>query len=815
MADEDYLHVDKRDKKLIGSGSAMKKLFWFLDINYESREGKPEVWLWGIDNQDNRVLIIDRDFLAYFYLVVKEGYNPQKVIDALNSKRAAEFPSVVKLELGQRRYFGKSADVVKVYCREPDVVAKYAKAMVKTEGVKESLEDDVRFSVHYTIDNNVSPCGWHEVEVEEAKNDLGLQVDKLYVAKSRPKSVDRVEVPKLRVLGFSTIAYSSKGAPKADKNPVVVVSVSTSGGVEKQFVAGDSDDRSVLEAFVRYVRDFDPDVIAGYGINRQDWPYLTARAKKLGVKLLVDRAGTVPHTSVYGHVSVTGRANVDFFDFSDELQEVKVKTLENVTDFLGVAKSEKRTMIEEIEFPSYWEDAKKRPTLLQFSSENSQLVIGVAEEMLDFAMQLSSLVGLPLDHVGTAAVGFRIESFLMREAFKIGELVPKRVERPYIPYVGAVVLAPKPGLHESIAVLDLKSMYPNIMIAYNVSPDTYVAPSEPKPKGGVNVAPEVKHRFRKEPAGFYKEVLSSLIASRDQIRPRLKKLDPKSAEYKVLDARQKAVKVITNAAYGYAGWIGARWYVKPVAEAATAWGRYIILGTVDSAKKVGLEVVYSDTDSVFVNDDKEKINKLSEKIAKEIGLEIKPDTVYKRILFTEAKKKYAGLLPDGRLDIVGLEVVRGDWAACAKNVQERVLEIILKKKAVDEAAEYVRQYVGELRRKKVPYRDLIIWKTLTKSVEEYAVKAPHVEAARLLLKEGWELSMGDKVGYVITVGSGKLYEKAKPYFLTSYDKVDVEYYVTNQVVPAASRILALFNVSEERLLPSKEAKLLTDFSPKD
>jgi DNA polymerase I len=218
---------------------------------------------------------------------------------------------------------------------------------------------------------------------------------------------------------------------------------------------------------------------------------------------------------------------------------------------------------------------------------------------------------------------------------------------------------------------------------------------------------------------------------------------------------------------------------------------------------------------VFVNDDKEKINKLSEKIGKEIGLEIKPDTVYRRVLFTEAKKKYAGLLADGRLDIVGLEVVRGDWAACAKNVQERVLEIILKKKAPDEAAEYVRQYIGELRRKKVPYRDLIIWKALTKSVEEYAVRAPHVEAARLLLKEGWELSMGDKVGYVITVGSGKLYEKAKPYFLTSYDKVDVEYYVMNQVVPAASRILTLFNVSEERLLPSKETKLLTDFSPKD
>ena len=119
-------------------------------------------------------------------------------------------------------------------------------------------------------------------------------------------------------------------------------------------------------------------------------------------------------------------------------------------------------------------------------------------------------------------------------------------------------------------------MYPNIMIAYNVSPDTYVPPEEPDPPCGVYVAPEVKHRFRKEPSGFYREVLSRLIKARDEIRVKLKTLKPESPAYRVFDARQKAVKVITNATYGYAGWIGARWYIKPVAEAATAWGRYTI-----------------------------------------------------------------------------------------------------------------------------------------------------------------------------------------------------------------------------------------------
>jgi len=786
----------------------LKVSFWLLDVNYEVREHKPEMWIWGIDNHGKRVLILDRNFPAYFYAVVKEGANPQAVLEKIYSRKT-EFPFIIRLEPVKKKFFGKHVDAVKVVCQDPSLVPKYAKALSKIEDVKQCLEDDIRYSMRYMIDNEMSPCGWHEVEVEPTENQQGVQVDDVYLAKTFPRSIEKTEVPQLRILGFSMISYSPKGAPRPEKNPVVIISVATNTGEEKQFVAEDFDDKPVLEAFVEYVRDFDPDVIVGYGTNRQDWPYLVKRSKKLGINLFVDRANTKPHTSVYGHVSITGRANIDFFDFAEDLTEVKVKTLENVADFLGVMPLEKRTLIEDVDYAAYWDDPEKRLTLLEFSKENTRCVMGITSAMLDEAMQLASLVGLPLDHVGTAAIGFRVEWFLIREAYKIGELVPKRVERPYFPYAGAVVLAPKPGLHENIAVLDFKAMYPNIMITYNVSPDTYVSPSEPEPPSGVNIAPEVKHRFRKEPPGFYKEVLSRLIAVRDEIRPKLKKLDPRSAEYRILDARQKAIKVITNASYGYTGWIGARWYIKPVAEAATAWGRHIIMKTVELAKKVGLDVVYGDTDSIFIKHDPEKIEKVCNEISKMLGLEVKPDKLYVRVLFTEAKKRYCGLLEDGRLDIVGLEVVRGDWAAVAKHLQEKVLEIILKKKSPEEAAKFVQKSIEDLRARRLPFKDLIIWKTLTKRVEDYAVRAPHVMAAKALLKEGWDLSMGDKIGYVIVAGPGKLYEKAKPHVFASYDEIDIEYYVSKQVLPVASRILSMFGITEDQLLPIKTSKTTT------
>jgi DNA polymerase I len=794
----------------------LKKTFWLLDVNYELRGDKPELWMWGIDDMGKRVLIIDKGFHDYFYIVLKEGASPKVIVKQIQK---TEFSHIMKMEPIEKKYFGKPVKAIKVYCQNPEAMQKYAKALQKMEGVKECLEDDLRYSMRYLIDNGVFPCGWHEIEteVQESKEKVKAQVDAVYEAKTVPKHIPDQNQPKLRILGLSIVCYSPKGTAKPDKNSVVVISIATNEGEKKQLITENDGDKAIITSFVEFVRKFDPDLIVGFGSNSHDWQYLITRAKKHGINLAVDRTDTAPHTSVYGHVSITGRANIDWYDYADELPEVKLKTLENIADYLDMVKLEKRTIIDEADIPAYWENKQKHAALLKYSEENTASIMSITDAMLDFAVQLSSLVGLPLDHVGTAAVGFRTEWYLTREAYKINELIPKRQERPYIPYAGGMVIAPKPGMHEDIAVLDFKSMYPNIMITYNISPDTYVSVDEPEPKNGVYTAPEVKHRFRKEPSGFYKTVLTHLIQARDEIRSKLKKLNPKSPEYRALDARQKAVKVITNAAYGYTGWIGARWYIKPVAEAAAAWGRETIQKTIKLAEKLGLQVIYGDTDSVFVMNEPAKIEKLSQEIEKALGLEMKPDKIYTRILFTEAKKRYCGLLPNGELDIVGLEVVRGDWAAVAKNLQERVLEILLKEKSPQKASNYVREYIADVKTGKVSYREFVIWKTLTKAPKEYAVKAPHIEAARLLEKEGLDLTLGDKVGYVIVKGEGKLYAKAKPYVLASRKDLDTEYYITNQIVPAAARVLAMFGIKEEELHSTKkpETSLIEFFAEKN
>jgi DNA polymerase, archaea type len=781
----------------------VKVVFWLLDINpkIDNNKGTLELWLWGIDSAGNRVLVIDRNFTAYFYAVVAEGFDVSKTAQAIMTSYAQ---SIVKVEVASRRFFGKPVTAIKVCCKVATETGKLATQVRSVEGVNNCFEDDIRASMRYLIDNNLAPCTWHEVESAEEENTENIRVAKVYSANSPPKRLDDVVVPALRVLGFSIICYSREGSPKPDRNPVLIISTSTSNGETRQFIAGDDkNDKPVIEDFIAYLCEFDPDIIASYGANTVDWTYLKGRTRKLKLKLDFDRAHLEPHTSIYGHVSTTGTVNVDLADFMDVFPEVKVKTLWNFADHLGVLK-ERQSIIEDVEFADFWDDKQKREELKRFGLDSACKVQGTTMLLLDFAMQLASLTSLPLDHVMTAAVGFRVEWFLIKRAQKIGELVPNRIEQAYRPYAGGLVLSPKPGLHENIAVLDFKSMYPNIMITYNLSPDTYIAPEEPEPESGVYIAPEVGHRFRKAPPGFYKEALTYLINVRGSIRQKMKSLNPKSVEYHVLDARQKAVKIITNAAYGYAGWVGARWYIKPVAEAASAWGRHIILTASQMAEKAEIQVVYGDTDSLFLSYDQTKVQKLEEEIKRDLKLDVEVGEVYKRIFFTEAKKRYAGLRLDGSLDIVGLEVIRGDWAEVAKKVQEHVLEIILNEPSPKRAIDYVRSVIEDLKHRKVPLHDLIIWKTLTKSPEDYAIKAPHVEAAKMLKEKGWRLTGGDKVGYVILTGQGRLYNRVKPYVFTRLEEIDVEYYITNQVLPAASRILSFFKVTEAELL--KETK---------
>jgi DNA polymerase, archaea type len=782
----------------------MRLTFWLLDLNHEKHDNKPAIWLWGITHEGKRVLIIDTNYNPYFYLLPKKDQDPQDLKKKLEAEKP--HPTVERVTIERKRLLAEERVVLKVFCRDSDLLERAARETLKKLDAAATYEEKLRLAIKYQNDFAVRPCQWYEIDAELSSEDpKQYSVHEALTAKTHPVAIAKEEPPKLDLFAFSPLSVSKIGAPSPIRDPIRCIAYTTDKTESNVIQSRVDSDLHVIEEFGDHVSKTNPDFVLSFEGNSVHWPYLVKRADRTKVPLRVGRDGGPPHQSLYGHYSLIGRANVDLLNFADDLYDVKIKTLENVAKYLGVGLSDGGS-IDETAYFDYWSKPDRRPTLVKHIEAVAETILKIGQEALDYVIQISSLSGLPPDQVIAAAVGFRVDNYLIMETHALGQLIPSRLEQPIIPYRGAIVLEPKVGLHDNIASVDFSSMYPSLMIKYNISPDTLVSGDETEDTFEV---PEVRHRFRKQPSGFYRIVLTKLIEARKTTKAELKRTPANDPRYPLLKAREKAVKVMTNAVYGYAGWAGARWYSKEVAESAAAMGRETINRSITMAKNLGLTVFYGDTDSLFINYDEKLVQKFLNEIDRQLGLEINLSEVYKRILFTEAKKKYAGLRTDGQLDVVGLEAVRGDWSNLARDVQNTVLRMVLEDADPTRAAAYAKDLTVDLRSKNLPLSTFVIWKTLTKQVASYEVNAPHVEAAKKMAKEGWSVTAGDKVGFVITNRPGKLYQKAEPHYKVSIDEVDYDYYVHNQIIPAAARILEVLGVSEDQLIagPSRQVRL--------
>jgi len=251
--------------------------------------------------------------------------------------------------------------------------------------------------------------------------------------------------------------------------------------------------------------------------------------------------------------------------------------------------------------------------------------------------------------------------------------------------------------------------------------------------------------------------------------------------------------------YRYMGWVGARWYSREGALLITSIGRWIIESSISKARDLGLEVIYGDTDSLFVRYDEDKVGKLIEWVEEELGMEAKIDAIYEKILFTEAKKRYAGITIKGYIDIVGLEYVRRDWCNLARRAQYDVIKEILGKCSRQKIINIFRSYVDRLRSRRFEIDELIIWEQITRPLNEYKAMSPHIAVARSLESRGWRVRRGTFIGYIILKGEGPLYKRAVHYLDVDPNEIDIEYYISNQLIPVVARVARVIGISEKYL----------------
>lgn len=220
-------------------------------------------------------------------------------------------------------------------------------------------------------------------------------------------------------------------------------------------------------------------------------------------------------------------------------------------------------------------------------------------------------------------------------------------------YLGAKVIDPMPGIHFNVVVVDFASLYPSIIKIWNISYETIDCPHE---ECKLEMLPSIAHWSCKKRKG----VLSKLIGSLRDLRvawykPLSKKqgLDPSiRSQYEVIQA---SIKVILNAAYGVLGAESSDLYSPAAAESVTAIGRYNIEETIKIAKKMGLEIIYGDTDSLFIkNPPANVLKEFIDEVEKVLRVDLDVDKTYKYVVFSERKKNYFGVTYDGNVDIKGL-----------------------------------------------------------------------------------------------------------------------------------------------------------------
>jgi len=333
-----------------------------------------------------------------------------------------------------------------------------------------------------------------------------------------------------------------------------------------------------------------------------------------------------------------------------------------------------------------------------------------------------------------------IDTLLLRIARKENIVLPNRVFNENVlskKYKGAIVFEPLKGIHENVAVFDIGRYYPSLILSFNISPETLVG----------KVSEEVS-KFSQEKEGLLPKMVKHLFRLRDALEEERNRYSPNDPMYEVIDNKIMTVKFITNAIYGSTGNESFRIFNLNVAKTVTALGREGLTYLSSKVEEMGYKVIYGDTDSIFIQVPFEKAEELSITLSKilqayfmkkyslksEPLIKIKFEKFYKRILFTGAKKRYAGLLvyekgkeiKDGKIDIVGFEAIKSDYPPLTHEFEKELFKIILDGK-INEVEELFRKYISEAKRR--PLDDIAIYKTLSKELHEYRSKAPHVRAA--------------------------------------------------------------------------------------
>ena len=509
----------------------------------------------------------------------------------------------------------------------------------------------------------------------------------------------------------------------------------------------------MLKNFIDFIKTTDPDMLVAWNGDGFDYPYIINRLTKLGMH--PEELSRMGDVRTKPKAKIRGRILFDLMYAYSKMMagEKDTKKLSGIAQIeLGLNKIE-----HEEDFETFWKDHTKK--FLLYNQRDVELLKRLDEELgiSDFFNEIRLISKSTFDDVYSKT---RILDFFMMDFLKPKKLViPTKPKQDRLEKIkGGAVIEPEPGLYEYVSCCDFKSLYPSLIISFNMSPETLGG--EMKLENGVSFT-------NKRGKGIIPQLLEELFKLRQEWKKEMVKHVRGTQKYKEFYSKQYALKVLMNSFYGALASPIFRLYRREIGDSITFMGRKAIEYTKNKIEELGGKVIYGDTDSSFFTiadaKDTDQLVELSKELIAKVNesysvfteqykmksniLNLQFEKVFETLIFAKkssgkgAKKRYAGRLRwlDGKeiddLIIVGFEAIRSDSARFSRKFQKKILEMILMdRKSKDEVFDFVRSKVKELQEGSVSMKDLAIPKTIVGdpySSDDYKKLPIHIRAAKL------------------------------------------------------------------------------------
>ncbi len=699
----------------------------------------------------------------------------------------------------------------------------------------ETWESDIKYYENYLYDRSLIVGKYYEIQDGKIKpHDLKISDEVRIALKSllwdkisnenvvNPKQFQdyisdwadllNQPIPKIKRLSFDIEVEAEIGRipdPKLADNKVTAIGFAASDGLAQVFTLkkeGMPKGENELESNIKvifYDEDKEKEMISDafaliksypfvltYNGDEFDMPYLYNRAQRLGIQnkdnplyMMRDSATLKEGVHIDLYRTLSNRS-FQIYAFSNKYTDFSLNSVSKA--LLNEEKIDYGIELDNLnlyQLSNYcYHDALLTYKLSSFNNDI----------LMNLLVVISRIARMPIDDIARMGVSQWIRSLFYYEHRQRGALIPKRdelekksagVSRDAVikdkKYRGGLVVEPKEGIHFDVTVMDFASLYPSIIKVRNLSYETVRCPHAECQK---NKIPDTNHWVCSKNNG----IASLLIGSLRDLRVNYYKSLSKK-ETLTEDQRQQyivtsqALKVILNASYGVMGAEIFPLYFLPAAEATTAIGRYIIMETIKRCEETGIQVLYGDTDSLFLkNPQSEQVKDVIEAAKKDHGVDLEVDKEYRYVVLSGRKKNYLGVTKSGKVDVKGLTGKKSHTPPFIRKLFYELLEVLSKVENVEEfenskkqISEKIASWAKKVEEKEIPLEDLAFNVMISKSPSEYVKTVPqHIRAAKLL-ESIREIKKGDIISYV------KILNKpgVKPVELARSDEVDSKKYM--------------------------------------